>query len=277
MPVATLTVTRTTPIFPIGVFVQWSVESDESGDFLFTVSRSGSPQGPWTALTTNAENIFNYMDRWPTTEPDATTESVNQLSLSRGIFYKIDVIPPSGSLNASSAITGVEPQLSGRQRLLKRKMLRDESILLRRFNGTPVAILKRKHWGTRCPDCWDPIARESVRAACTTCYGTGFTGGYYDPIVVYARRTVLQRQTGLAPENTTDVATCQFWILDAPYVETLDIVVALKDGRRFVITHLNNTELQVVTVHQKFDATELPRSAIEHRIFVDPLNVPPLF
>lgn len=268
--------TRLTEIYPNGVFVQWSVTgTSESGDFLVDVYRSGSPEGPWTPLTVGAINIYNYYDIFPITNPDAVTESVNTLSVVRGIFYRVVVTSP-GSVVAE-AVSDVAPRLKGRFKLIKRKMLRDQAVAYRRLNGTEIAILKRRRWGPRCPDCFDVITKEQLRSECTTCFSTSYAGGYYTPIVTVGRRTVLQRDQGMTPMNTTETNVAQFWLLDVPYVEVDDIIVGLRDGRRYKITKYHNTELQTVTVHQKVDVTEMPRSSIEYRITVDTLRIPPLF
>lgn len=277
MALPKITITRTIPLYPNGVFFQWAVSSAESGLFVFDVFRSASPNGPWDVLSTGATNVYNYVDRWPLSNPNLQTQVINQLSLTRSIYYRVDVTPPSGSGNKVTAISDVEPGLSHSMRMRKRKMLRDEAFSYRKLNGTELVVLKRKRWGARCPVCYDAVSRSATRADCTTCFGTTFTGGYYDPIITMGRRTVLQKTTALAVEGKSNINVGQMWLLDAPYVEPDDILVALRDNRRFLINKINNTELQTVTVHQKVDMTELVRSSIEYRIPVDPTRVPKLF
>lgn len=262
-------------MYPNGVFVQWSVNSPEFGTFLTDVYRSSTAAGPWELLVSAAENIYNLNDQFLTTNPDAVTEVANQLSITRALYYRVVVTAPS--LLVAEAQAAVEPGLAPRMKLIKRKMLRDEAVTYRRLSGTEICVLKRKRWGARCPDCYDPITKEVLRADCTTCYGTSFTGGYFDPVRTYGRRTVVQRDVGVTSLGVTETAVAQLWVLDAPYLEVDDIVVFLGDNRRFLITKWHNTELRTVTVHQKVDMTEIPRSGIEYRITVDPHRVPPLF
>jgi hypothetical protein len=156
-------------------------------------------------------------------------------------------------------------------------MLRDLAIGLKKLNGGPVALLKRQRWGPRCTKCYDKYTKENVRSNCTTCFGTGFSPGYHAPVGTMLRRSPSAVETATAPEGKVDVNVLQMWLLDAPAVEADDVIVFLRDNRRFLVTKMLPTELTTVTVHQKLIATELNRSSIEFRIPVDPTRIPPLF
>ena len=270
-------ITRTLPLHPRGVFLQWDLTNpSESGTYLFDVYRGGGPSGPWELLVGGAVNTYNYIDRFPS-DNTAVEGDRNQLSLSRGVFYRIVATPPSGSAGKVEAVSLTEPALDGRQRLLKRKMLRDLSIGLKRLNGTPVALVKRMHWGPRCTKCYDKYTKEVVRANCVTCMGTGFIPGYHMPVISLARRTPTAVETAMTPEGKQDVSVLQVWMIDAPRAEEDDILVFLIDDRRFIVKKVLPTELKTVAVHQKLIVSEIARSSVEFRLVVDPLRVPPLF
>lgn len=263
-------ITRTLPVYPNGVFLQWALdEAVESGAYVATVSRSGGPQGPWLQLATDLVETYAYIDTFPTLGSD-----VSQLSLSQAIFYKVSVTAPSGAV--TEATSAVEPTLNGRQKLLKRKLLRDEYVLLSKFNGVPVAVLKRKHWGTRCPKCYDKASRETIRAGCTTCYGTSYVGGYFDPMITLAKRATTPNQVGMTAEGKAEIATTRITMLDMPALQDDDILVFLRDNRRFIVKRVVPTELQTVTVHQVAEVSELNRGQIVYRVKVDPTFNPPL-
>lgn len=270
-------ITRLLPLFPRGVFLQWDLVSPtEVGSYTFDVYRSGSPEGPWTLLSAAYTDQYNYLDTLPLTETPEE-RAVNQLSLARGIFYKVAVTPPSGCDNKAEAVSAVEPRLDGKQRLLKRKMLRDASMMLSKLNGVEVAVVKRMHWGPRCTKCYDKFTKEVIRASCTACFGTGFSPGYFSPIVTLGRRGVLPVAKQVSPQGQSEFRPTQVTILDVPKIEPDDVLVFLKDNRRFVVKASIQTELRTVGVHQKLEVSELARSSIEYRIVVDPLRVPALF
>lgn len=272
-----LEITRLLPLFPRGVFLQWDlVTPTESGSYFFAVYRSGSPEGPWTPLQMGGIDIYNYNDVLPATST-SVTEDVNQLSLTRGIFYRIVCTPPSGCANNVEVISVVEPRLSGKQRLLKRKIYRDESLTFQKLNGVEVVVVKRMHWGPRCTKCWDNATKSVTRANCATCFGTGFIPGYFTPILTLGRRGTLPAAKQLAPQGIAEYRPTQVTILDAPKVEPDDILVFLADNKRFLVKAVIQTELKTVSVHQKLEVSELARSDMAYRIIVDPSRIPPLF
>jgi hypothetical protein len=270
-------ITRLLPLFPRGVFLQWDlVNPTEAGTYTFDVYRSGAPSGPWTALTLGAANICNYSDVLPTTSTQVATD-VNQLSLSRGIFYRVVATPPSGAAGKVEVVSAVEPRLDGQQRLLKQKILRDESVMLRKLNGVEIAVCKRMHWGPRCTKCWDKTTKAVTRANCSTCFGTGFTPGYFTPILTLGRRGTLPSAKQVAPQGVAEYRPTQVTLLDVPKIEPDDVLVFLKDNKRFIVKAIIQTELKTVGVHQKLEVSELARSSMEYRLVVDPTRIPPLF
>lgn len=269
-----LQVRRALALFPGKVFLQWDLDgATESGSYVFEVSRGPGPEGPWEVLVAGQPDTYNHLD----TLPQQRYEDVNLLTLARDVHYRIRVTPPQGPAYAAEAVTVLEPKLEGRFKLLKRKILRDEAVLLRRLNGVEVAVLKRVRWGERCTKCYDKYTREPVRGACTQCYGTGYRGGYHPPVVTLARRGVTPVNTQVTPQGKTDVILTQVTMLDVPAVEQDDVLVFLRDNRRFIVKEVTHTEIQTVTVHQKLGVSELARNTIEYRIPVDPKAVPPLF
>ena len=277
------TITRTTALYPTRVFLQWDVESDESGPFLVDVFRSGSPTGPWEAVAVGLREAYNFVDERfdlpppPPSNPNGR-EPVTLFSLSRDIFYMITATPPSGTSGAfSSRPVPVEPGLDRRTRLLKRKLLRDLSVGFRRLNGVPLSLLKRRRWGPRCPDCWDATLREATREHCPVCFGTGFEGGYWAPIRVRGRREAAAVQTQLSAHGETDVKYADFLLLDFPHLEYKDVVVELRSGDRYEVQRMTPTELKGVTVHQKLTASLLGRNSIEYEIPVGFVESPELY
>lgn len=270
-------ITRLLPLFPRGVFLQWDLKNaTENGSYLFDVYRSGSSEGPWEQLLAGNVDAYNFYDELPVT-PTVAIGDVNQLSLTRGIFYKVTVTPPSGSVNSATIISEVEPRLAGRQRLLKRKILRDEAAAFRKLNGVEIAVAKRMHWGPRCPKCYDKYTKEVTRANCVTCYGTGFTPGYFTPVITLGRRGTLPASKQVTPQGISEFRPTQVTLLDVPKIEPDDVLVFLRDNRRFVVKVVLQTELQTVGVHQKLEVSELARSSIEYRLTVDPIRLPSLF
>jgi len=272
-----LEITRLLPLFPNGVFLQWDlINPTEVGSYVFDVYRSGNPEGPWEQLVSGQQDIFNYNDVLPVVSAQAAS-AINQLSLTRGIFYRVAATPPSGPSNRVEIVSIVEPRLEGFQRLLKRKIFRDQSLMLRKLNGVEVAVVKRMHWGPRCTKCWDKTTKTVTRANCVTCFGTGFSPGYFPPVFTLGRRGTIPAAKQLAPQGVAEFRPTQVTILDAPKVEPDDVLVFLRDNKRFVVKAVLQTELKTVGVHQKLEVSELARSSVEYRLVVDTARTSPLF
>lgn len=275
-------ITRTTALFPSAVFIQWDVHSEESGAFFVDIARSQSPDGPWESIATGMRDAYNFLDdrfNLPPADPSSNgREGVNQFSLARAIYYKITVTPPSGSAHAfSSHPEPVEPGLDIRTRLFKRKILHDQAVGYRRLNGIPLIVLKRRRWGDRCPECYDPVNKEATLEHCLACFGTSFLGGYWAPSLIRGRREAATVESNVTSHGDSDVKLADFNVLDYPLVEYKDLVIDLVRNDRYQVQRVHHTELKSVTVHQKLTTSLLGRNSVEYKLLVDPTALPPLY
>ena len=291
-------ITKITPWHPAEVRLQWELEEvNESGTFTFDVNRSGSPGGPWTTIATGISGV-TYID-------DLSTEDANTLALTRDIYYRIKAIPPSGVGNAiytpivnldglvehkiiestpgnparpipmgqiepepRTNITSLNRPMNTRLRLIKRKILRDRYIMLRNLNGIEYYLLKRRHFGTRCPVCYDSVSGELLESNCGTCYGTSWENGFYDPILLLGRRLASQVQTKISPQAIDDVNFTYIQLLDFPRVDEGDILVERVHNSRFLVRQRAVVSLKTIAVHQTLTVSELPRTAPEYKVSV---------
>jgi hypothetical protein len=294
-------ITKVSPIYTgtnKGVSVQWDMEAvKESGVFNFTLMRAGAPEGPWDDAATGAD-IFTANDYF---ELPAGFKA-NVLSLARDIYYKVKVIPPSGAANqvfsrpvnldgqAQTVIegphpiigyrantdyqfeeepqTGLAPRPDGvaRLRLLRRKILREEYVLLKKLAGIEFALLKRRHFGTRCTSCYDPRTREVTQSACDVCYGTSWTDGYHNPVPMLGRRATSQINAEVTPQAKMETNLTRIQFLDFPRIDEEDIIVEKAHDQRYLVKSRYFTSLKTITVHQTVSVSELERQAVEYSI-----------
>jgi hypothetical protein len=306
-----LYINRVSPVFPSSVFLGWDLIPDNgiSGNYTFTVGRSGSPNGPFTTISQPLTNAVNFTDRMDQTFDNGfdRNEEVNLLSLAREIYYNVTCTSPNGVIVTSPAVNldglspvtyeeqefplGVKPdensqretdprmraenmpRMQKRLRLLRRKILRDEYISFRECTGITLVILKRKHFGTRCTNCYDPLTRASTQSKCPICYGTSWIGGYFTGIETYGQARPAPVQSATSPEGVGDSRVSQFTVLAYPKIEESDIIVELYSDRRWQVMQVVPTELRRVMVHQRIVAAELGRQSIEYYV---PTTVPAL-
>jgi hypothetical protein len=257
--------------------IQWAVREippTETGQFTFTLSRSGGPQGPWEGLTQS--NHYAYVDRFNAKLTTLAELQPNQLQLFQSVFYKLTCVTPSGQTLEAPVIEAGADGPSRRMSQVLRKLRRNFRITTR-YNGTPLALLKRRQWGVRCGTCVDGRTRELVRANCRVCWGTGIVDGYWDPILVRGRRGVSVNTTTVSPSQTSDTNDESFWVQEFPLLERDDVLVSLSDQERFRVDRQISTQIQLNTVHQELSCQELRRDHIVYQLRIREDQLAPLF
>lgn len=290
--------THVTPQHPNSVKLQWDLtEVTESGTFLFAVQRAGSPGGPWTTIATALVGVYTYTD-------NLATESAQALSLVRDIYYRViatppsllDAVSPATNLDGLTAnvITMTQPVIGTtvtspgqqellpntelfdrpfastltRKRLLKRAILRHQQIGLQHLYGVEFWLLKRLHFGVRCPSCYDPNTNEVLNSQCATCYGTSWTSGYFTPVAMLGKKINAPVQSGISSQTKDDVHVTQIQMLDFPRIDEGDILVEKFTNKRFLVRQRNDGTLKNIIVFQILTVSELPRNAVEYTITV---------
>ena len=272
-------ITRTTPIYrspeSTGVFIQWVIQSPTAAIDSVRIERSGSPEGPFESVIDNINTYYFYdnLRSVPLSEGDTVRENLNFLSLQRQIYYK--VIATIGS-EEISAVEPVGDQLKPPLLGYRRKMQRDLTVGLK-FNGIPFAILKRRHWGLRCEICFDKLTKKVTDSKCNTCFGTGFEYGYFDPVEIKGRISVDNIQTSIASQGKSDINRKKLTMLTYPQIEPDDVLVELRQNNRYIVQHVNKTELKTVPVHQSITLSELARDSVEYRLPVNIDTIPVIY
>lgn len=298
-------ITKITPVYPDSVFIQWNVipDDDVSGDYTFTLERSGGPKGPFTTTFGPVLNSVFYADTEFTqgTDADDDSEHINLLSGARDIYYRVTAIAPDGAISTSRVVNldgMVEVAVDGpnvttgylinndtqaepsprlgltfrpsdqlRKRLLARKIMRDQYLVFSRLEGVEMALYKRKHFGTYCPNCRDPLTQAVLLSKCTICLGTGWTGGFYDPIYTYGKIEVsgVLQDTMQAGQNIAN-RTSNVQLLAYPRMDKGDVIVEASRASRWIVSSMQPLELHRIPVLQQISANELSHHSIEFYI-----------
>lgn len=277
-----LEIIRTTPIYrspaQTGVFIQWDIQNPPTvGISHIKIERSGSPEGAFELVINNMINSFHYFDSFrsePAPLTGYTREPLNFLSLSRQVYYRVTAYAPDETSAATTKeINNILPR---RQALLKQKIQRDITIGFK-FNGVPLAILKRMHWGTRCSACFDLLTKKVTRSKCDVCFGTGFMGGYFSPIRISGRLGVKNIITDITPQGKADTNLVELTMLDYPLLEVDDVIACIRTNERYLVKKVMRTELQTVPVHQKIILSEISRDASEYRLLINYDTLPIIY
>lgn len=266
-------IVRTTPIWPRSIFIQWVLRNPVKGTtYTFDLSRAGSGEGPWTKLNETSLTDYCYLDEDFTAPTEQTSPEI--LSLNTVIYYKLDVKVATTVIATTTKPN--EAELDRRRRGMRRKLVRDAYLYLKKIGGTECAILKRRYWGEPCTVCRTTTG-QSVRSHCNACHGTGLKLGYWSPVYTYAQRRSLPIQNTVDTSGKLEVTKTEAILPVFPLVEPDDIVVFLRDNKRYRIEQVSPTQLNSVDVHQEAVVSELAKSSTEYGILVDPHASPPWF
>lgn len=103
------------------------------------------------------------------------------------------------------------------------------------LEGCTGVLLKRKHWGVRCPMCTDFNNQASVNEHCPQCLGTGFDGGYYQGISL----SVIKKDIDAGEEQSKDAIegheTVQGLCVAFPWIRFGDVWVEDGTNKRFAV------------------------------------------
>jgi hypothetical protein len=274
-------ITKVTPLYPRRIFLQWDlIDPTESGSYTFSIKRSGSINGPWEVLVAGEQNNYNYIDDFLDQPHLPDDGKAHAHSLARNIYYVVTVIPPSGCANSAiSDPHGFEPALDPIPTGLRRRLQYDETVLFKRHNGVRLVLLKRRWWGHRCPDCYDPVTQATTKEQCLTCYGTSFIGGYWSPVVVWGRVNTPKKVEAEfigSPRNMKEASPHVITLLDVPLLQDKDLLIETSTNNRYTVRRQTQTELRRHSVHQQVTASLMEHGSVEYRIPVDLRATPPL-
>ena len=259
---------KVTGYTPGSYVLSWVVAADPSiddiSDYSYHVERSLSPEGPFDRITPvdGLSNIFLFEDT-----------SIGSRKWIRW-FYRIVAISNKGRPDITSSVVEVEFNAPTQIELFAAEIRRNQNILLRGAGitpgtlGVPCLFYIRKKFGTRCP-CWSEVQQQVTDDAHPVCYGTGYTGGFMDPILVFVNMgRGLVEQTDLDPLMESEPSEGRAWTTNYPEMTYGDLLVT-KDGVRFEIVRKARTILRDITSRQILTLSELPQKDIRYQIPLD--------
>ena len=193
----------------------------------FQVQSAPTESGPWSnELTAPTSNLF-ALGLGPVL--------INQQAI---FWFRVQV------LNGSSVVATSQP-MDHRNRMIRRDYLRYREILRRKhlgFEKTPCSpgwLLRRRIYGTVCPLCTDEILNTPSSSECLTCYGTGITGGYYDPVAMradwFSGASPRNADTSKEEAGPTQVLKASIKLFPVPDAKSEDIWIDQGTRYRYLI------------------------------------------
>ena len=147
-------------------------------------------------------------------------------------------------------------------------ILSDKNLLFNnpRFNARTFSLRKKRTWGDRCSDCFDPVTQRVTKDKCTTCYGTGFEGGYYSSIIFRAMVTDRQNQKNITEMGIMDDTEVIFFTSNHPEIVPGDVITDEFNNRFYISGPIRHTRKGQYIITQTFRAKQMPKSDVIYSI-----------
>lgn len=226
------------PTVAHGTRVEWQLDPNfqdpEPHTFTLQVGRTGLAQADdWEDVGAPAENTYYLLD-----------DTQRVFGMTNWTHYRVQLVTPAGTYH--SRPTAVDSTLPRRHRGPYRSMLSAHEKRLRLSDGREGYLLKRRLYGPRCTGCrWNDLLNEQTDPQCELCYGTGFLGGYFDPLPCYyanlnGRRSYNQQDENVGTVDPSAMVLKGVELLGVPQLFRGDVWVDRYADRRWVIHEVDS-------------------------------------
>jgi hypothetical protein len=243
---------RVRSVKPDAFTLEWKLDDiDDPSTAKFTIKRSESPEGPWTTLIEDLQDVFVWDD------------------FSGGFnaeFRKFHYIIQCEDVVEGKTFDSEVLKLGNLPDAFTKRIIRlNEEQDLKVKGGYPVYFLPLRTWGLNCPVCGR--RGKAQESHCEACYGTGMARGYFTPIkAMVAQSDVpvekIYRSTGQVIEEEIQV----FWTSSYPELKEDDVMVDAQNKRWKLLSGIKKTQKMGFIIRQIFAALALPRSHVIYRL-----------
>lgn len=203
-------------------------------DLAFEILRSYAPTGPWDVAGVVESGTFSWTDY-----------TGGNASIIRTPHYVVRIASKSGKGYRDSIPVVLEHDPDH----IALELVRKKNVYLTVRGGISVAVFTRKTWGAKCPLCWNKERMQATNPDCHGCMGTGFSGGYLNPILVPAlfnppKHQVIDTGIQYVPENVYVELT------NYPPLHMNDVVVNARENQRYTVIQVAYFSHRMYTISQ---------------------------
>lgn len=202
---------------PHGLLVSWSIAetSEDLSLYSFQVLRGGGPAGPFSPISPELNGRLSFFD-----------QQADQAHRKRGLFYKVKAIRHAPQREEALFPKDDSAYLTAPSDLLAQELAFRFGAQLYVHAGRRVLIFPAKREGKRCV-CQDTIRGRPMRSDCPSCFGTGYAGGFWNPILVPVKIFEGQTIAGPAPSGKNGMMQLAIY----PIIGRYDLIVEAEGTR----------------------------------------------
>lgn len=249
-----------------GTVVAWELDRRfrANSPFTFTVKASKSGVGDWTTVATVEDTCLAV---------DAYRHLYGVAPL---LFYQVTLTDADGN-TYDSKVHQMIADFNPHDTAIIRDTVRKENLRNMKFAGQHGYLLKRRRWGEACTACTDFDSDEVINAKCTVCYGTGFVGGYFEPVHYWISPSEpgKRRRTTTQPESqgVVEDRVRQGRGMNCPWLDTEDLWIESNSDRRYIVQSVGEITYRGLAII--FDPIELRLAPATDIVYSVPLDILP--
>lgn len=130
-----------------------------------------------------------------------------------------------------------------------------------KFGGRQYVALKRKTYGDTCPTCWDEYLQRRTQDYCESCYDTGISGGFYQPVAFQAMMSASPKRQQMMLWGGWRDGDAVIFTTHYPRFEARDIIVDL-NNRRWEVVQVRTIEKGLAVLEQDMQVRKMPNDDI---------------
>lgn len=222
---------------PDAIQLRWSLVPHDwpLDDLGFVIFRANTPQGPWEEVGHAEEGAMHFVDY-----------GVYAPAVLRNYYYVVRAASKTGGKNyIDSSWVDCRPE----QDHIATELIRKKQVFLMTRGGCQGAILVKKTWGALCSRCYNHQKMLASDPDCPNCFGTGYTGGYLQPMYLPALINPPKKAI-VAADIVYDPRQIYAEVGFMPQVNPDDIFVDVKMNIRYKVQDVSPSSHRQVVVSQ---------------------------
>jgi len=249
---------RISPSYLGGFLYSWEISGgfNDPAPWIFTIQYGPSNDGPWKDVSPKLVNVIAWKDQGRKFLGGKSNVLYFRVVLrtSKGTYFS-NVMQPYGDL-------------SRRDFLLAREIIRRESLRARVLAGVECDVYIRSTFGPKCPHCLDPVTGDVRDSHCPKCLGTGRCPAYFGPHkMMMSFSPDLSHHKSNSEDGTHETRTFEAMAIGNPVLKHGDVIVDTRQDKRYVIGTASVTaEVRRIPCLQNLAFDEAPLSDSVYKI-----------
>ena len=246
------------PDYSSGFMFVWSVNPSFSAPspWTFVVQEATAVDGPWNDISPELSGVMAWKEskRWIGTK-------------GYELFFRVRM--SAGGETYFSHTSSPYGDLSRRDYLIARDVMRREVLHSRGMAGVEVVVYRVNTSGSQCSACRDPISGMTMDSHCKVCFGTGRNPPYFGPYAMWASFSGdTNHNAGLdGTGGNVEQKAFRVRMISAIPLRKNDVIVDLRSDKRYYVDAASVVaEMRRVPIVQEVVANEAATTDVIYRL-----------